>query len=549
MCARIPRWGRVASQTDYVTPEIGTRSPADGATCVCVLAIKWGIARSEPGPPATHIVCSGRGHQPSLLTPRPIIPSLSLWTPRLCAFRPPLTASHLHQYELLLPRAVRRLIYALHTPPSGPSSFHASLVPIARFECSDARRAVRPVHVCARGPATLPTAPTHLAAEDGRAWAMRMLWVGLDVPEPYSPAYAMRGDTPSGVGVLVASRCPLSVHPSAHLALISAIPIPILESKNASTYLACQPFRLSIVNEVRLCLLLAPASTRYSSPSDPFPPLLFLDLPFLPLPLLAPTAACAVRIPPARCARSYRDGSLGGLSEPLGRLNARVRVGEADEGPRPEPVGASPFASLFFSSFISIGGSSSRVRDLRHDARRHGRAWMHMLRLLCRRRMGTAAGCMRGTSLSLPSNGVPVYTGPSMVGMGMMLLSCSSSSGVGAERGVCGEYARQEDGAFVRSVEWQEALIGEHQNPQLSLSLFRTHLIRWSLLNPESPSEVSMSTVVQETRAAALENCRDFTIQGGTFNVSSTTVDQPQGGEIPQFLPTSPFTVPQISAS
>jgi hypothetical protein len=34
-------------------------------------------------------------------------------------------------------------------------------------------------------------------------------------------------------------------------------------------------------------------------------------------------------------------------------------------------------------------------------------------------------------------------------------------------------------------------------------------------------------------RAAALdsENCRDFTIQGGTFNVS-TTVEQSPGGEI-----------------
>ncbi|KAJ7882664.1 hypothetical protein B0H13DRAFT_926912 [Mycena leptocephala] len=38
-----------------------------------------------------------------------------------------------------------------------------------------------------------------------------------------------------------------------------------------------------------------------------------------------------------------------------------------------------------------------------------------------------------------------------------------------------------------------------------------------------------MSAVVQETRAAALENCRDFTIQGGTFNVSSSTVEQPRG--------------------
>ncbi|KAJ7930679.1 hypothetical protein B0H13DRAFT_880541 [Mycena leptocephala] len=37
-----------------------------------------------------------------------------------------------------------------------------------------------------------------------------------------------------------------------------------------------------------------------------------------------------------------------------------------------------------------------------------------------------------------------------------------------------------------------------------------------------------MSALIQETRAAALENCRDFTIQGGTFNVS-TTVEQSPG--------------------
>ncbi|KAJ7930738.1 hypothetical protein B0H13DRAFT_2651853 [Mycena leptocephala] len=57
---------------------------------------------------------------------------------------------------------------------------------------------------------------------------------------------------------------------------------------------------------------------------------------------------------------------------------------------------------------------------------------------------------------------------------------------------------------------------------------FSTHLTQWSLFNPESPSEFSMSAGLQETRAAALENCRDFTIQGGTFNVS-TTVEQSPG--------------------
>ncbi|KAJ7930675.1 hypothetical protein B0H13DRAFT_2309298 [Mycena leptocephala] len=37
-----------------------------------------------------------------------------------------------------------------------------------------------------------------------------------------------------------------------------------------------------------------------------------------------------------------------------------------------------------------------------------------------------------------------------------------------------------------------------------------------------------MAAGFQETRVAALENCRDFTIQGGAFNIG-TTVEQPQG--------------------
>ncbi|KAJ7930680.1 hypothetical protein B0H13DRAFT_1858493 [Mycena leptocephala] len=71
--------------------------------------------------------------------------------------------------------------------------------------------------------------------------------------------------------------------------LINAI--PILEGKNASTHfpsIASRPFRLYVVN------------------------------------ISISTAACAVRIPPARCACSYRDGSLGGLKEPLGRLDTWV---------------------------------------------------------------------------------------------------------------------------------------------------------------------------------------------------------------------------------
>ncbi|KAJ7930758.1 hypothetical protein B0H13DRAFT_2264083 [Mycena leptocephala] len=41
-------------------------------------------------------------------------------------------------------------------------------------------------------------------------------------------------------------------------------------------------------------------------------------------------------------------------------------------------------------------------------------------------------------------------------------------------------------------------------------------------------NHVSVSEIANVLRAAALENCRDFTIQGGTFNVS-TTAEQPQG--------------------
>ncbi|KAJ7901352.1 hypothetical protein B0H13DRAFT_773422 [Mycena leptocephala] len=68
------------------------------------------------------------------------------------------------------------------------------------------------------------------------------------------------------------------------------------------------------------------------------------------------------------------------------------------------------------------------ARDVCGDASAYGAS------LLCRRRMGTAAGCMRSASLSFPFSCVLVYAEPSMVGMGMMLLSCSTSS-VGTGRG------------------------------------------------------------------------------------------------------------------
>ncbi|KAJ7826355.1 hypothetical protein B0H13DRAFT_2680717 [Mycena leptocephala] len=256
-------------------------------------------------------------------------------------------------------------------PPSDPSSFHTSLVPISR-----------PVDrcLCARGPTALSMVMHHIVCSFSRRCSSAAGWgppssaagdahglvrrggcgAGLDVPEPYSPAFAMWGDTPSSARALNLTGA-----------------IRILEGKNASTHIACWPFRLSIVNEVRLCLLLAPTSTHYSSPSDPFPPLLFLDLPFLPLPLLAPlaqrrrpinprtvprrssqsisTAACAVRIPrlgaraPIAMDRSGAEGAA--------REARYVGVGKTDEGARWEPVGAFHFESLFlFFPFISIGG-------------------------------------------------------------------------------------------------------------------------------------------------------------------------------------------------
>jgi hypothetical protein len=76
-----------------------------------------------------------------------------------------------------------------------------------------------------------------------------------------------------------------------------------------------------------------------------------------------------------------------------------------------------------------------------------------------------------------------------------------------------------------------------------------THLIQWSLLNlphalwlPQDFMKRGANRIASQSsssadvsRVSALENCRDFTIQGGTFNVS-TTMDQSQGGEIPSIL-------------
>ncbi|KAJ7930767.1 hypothetical protein B0H13DRAFT_1858567 [Mycena leptocephala] len=66
-----------------------------------------------------------------------------------------------------------------------------------------------------------------------------------------------------------------------------------------------------------------------------------------------------------------------------------------------------------------------------------------------------------------------------------------------------------------------------------------THLIQWTVVSPQSRitlrgfyvcsnSRNKSLRIADVPRAAALENCRDFTIHGGTFNVS-TTVEQSPG--------------------
>ncbi|KAJ7930747.1 hypothetical protein B0H13DRAFT_1961170 [Mycena leptocephala] len=116
-CACASRGGDVRLRRPTRTHRrLGTRSPADGARGACRqrsdLRGVRGIVRSEPGTPAMHIVCSRRGHQPSLSTPHPIIPSLYLWTPRLRACLP---SQHciFTKKESPLPHAARRLIYGL----------------------------------------------------------------------------------------------------------------------------------------------------------------------------------------------------------------------------------------------------------------------------------------------------------------------------------------------------------------------------------------------------------------------------------------------------
>lgn len=149
---------------------------------------------------------------------------------------------------------------------------------------------------------------------------MRRLWTGLDVPEPCSPAFAMWGDGLSSAGVLVASRCPLSIHPFPLLSFILSLTNFYLNS----VFLRCGtryprprirphtrrpfslPFGLYVVNIVRLPSLPAPPSTCHSSPSNSSSALPFLPFLFLPL-----SAGDADQLSPAQClapsvSRPYR---------------------------------------------------------------------------------------------------------------------------------------------------------------------------------------------------------------------------------------------------
>jgi hypothetical protein len=79
---------------------------------------------------------------------------------------------------------------------------------------------------------------------------------------------------------------------------------------------------------------------------------------------------------PCRALIGERDGSLEGLEELLGGW--MCGCGQARQ--MKELDGSLPVRSLsalsFLSSIISIGGSSSRIRASRHEAREYGRAGM-----------------------------------------------------------------------------------------------------------------------------------------------------------------------------
>ncbi|KAJ7930739.1 hypothetical protein B0H13DRAFT_2651855 [Mycena leptocephala] len=289
MCARIPRRGRTASQTDSDTPEIGDQVAARGACRQrrdlwgCVLAIVRGITHSETGLPATHIICSGRGHQPSLLTPHPV----SLCPIGIPAYLPPSSHSIASSpKENHYSRTLRvALLPRLPIPP--PSILPSLLSPDSNADAVTHVGAVKArTSLCARGSAALVQDRALVAGKCARPVREGGCGVGLGVPELCSIAFAMWGDMPSGTGVLVAARCLLRAHPFASRVLDFINAIPILEAKNASTHspsITCQPFRLYVVNIVRLPSLPPPPFTRYSSPSNPFAALPFLSLPILAL--------------------------------------------------------------------------------------------------------------------------------------------------------------------------------------------------------------------------------------------------------------------------
>ncbi|KAJ7930768.1 hypothetical protein B0H13DRAFT_1858568 [Mycena leptocephala] len=257
--------------------------------------------------------------------------------------------------------------------------------------------------------------------------------------------------------------------------------------------IARRPFRLYIVNMVRLPSLpahLPPVIPLHLTlpPLYPSSPSLFLpplarrrrptDLRAVPrcCPESISTTAGATCVALARRTQCHRDGLLEGLevrgaAREAGCVGAARRVKGLDRSLSVRSLST----PSFLSSFISIGGSSSRIRASRHEARGRGRAGMRTfvragvacvrcLRagardvggwgtsardapLPCSAALPTGpadiAGCLRDASLSFPFSCVPVYaTVGTGSGMHMILLSCSSSgTGLCTGRGECEECA------------------------------------------------------------------------------------------------------------
>ncbi|KAJ7930757.1 hypothetical protein B0H13DRAFT_881186 [Mycena leptocephala] len=202
----------------------------------------------------------------------------------------------------------------------------------------------------------------------------------------------------------IPSTCPAKSETSVCL---PAMRYPILEAKNPYTNspsIACRPFRLYVMNRCHV------VPRRRS---------------VLPL---APSVSHWLRAHAAITMDLER-------SELLARLDAWVRARGSTRACQCVPFRV----SLCLFSFISNGGSSSRVRASRREARGRGRAGMRTLvcggwrlhaylragaRDVCadtsargaslrrRRRTGTAAGCMHGAPLSFPFCCVPSMQRP-----------------------------------------------------------------------------------------------------------------------------------------